>query len=137
MCDFDLERRRKDMGMNPRTGEDERAPDVSSSLHDSHSGRPRSAKYLLDWVVRLCVIVITVLCTGIFAHVRAIGDRQRTFESRIVALETEAGRPHPMTEAEETELWRELAARPTRNEIQNEFTEIKEMIRDLRVELAQ
>jgi hypothetical protein len=116
MCDFDLERRK----------------DKEHRMEGE--GRPKgTAKYLLDWVVRVAVIVSTVLVTATFAHVRAIGVRSVALEIRMSALERD-GASH-LTQSDEVEFWKAIAERPTREELRTDLEDIKQMIRDLRAEI--
>lgn len=84
------------------------------------------AKYLLDWVVRGSVIIVTILSGATFAHIRALSDRSHSLELRLTTIESSR-----FTSQNGQEVWKAIAERPTRDELQQSLSEIKEMIRDL------
>lgn len=86
-----------------------------------------NARVVLDWVVRILIVIISVLVVGIFSHTRAISKRSLDLELRIKVLETANVSPR-----DRESLWQALAERPTRSEIQGDLDEIKTMIRELR-----
>lgn len=126
MCDFDLERRKEDRDDTGKAGR----------LFDT-GDRPHTAKYLLDWIVRIAIVIITVLSAATFAHIRKVSDRTHSLElaleeqshaleTRIIAVES-----NRFTSRDGQEVWRAIAERPTREEISADLSEIKQMIRDL------
>jgi hypothetical protein len=98
-----------------------------------NDARRQTAKYLLDWVVRFLVLLITVLVTVVVVHLQNISATDDALARRIVEAEfrivaIEASR---FTAADGTEVWKAISDRPTRQEIQADLDEIKQMIREL------
>lgn len=86
-----------------------------------------NARVVLDWMVRILIVVISVLVTAIFAHTRRQSERNHLLEIRVERLEANSVQRETIQAIRD-----QIASRPTRSEIQADLQEIKSMISELR-----
>ena len=122
MCEFELEKRGR-YHKDPPEGKERRMAGDKDGVN---------ARVVLDWVVRVLIVVISVLVVGIFSKTTAISKRSLNLELRVKVLETANVSPR-----DRESLWQAIAERPTRREVQGDLDEIKTLLREYRAEVMQ